>query len=94
MIGLQPVAGLADHLDAVRRAQQQHEPGAHQVLVVDDGDPDHRRATGGRVACTRKPRPWAPYVDRPADQTDPLVEPDQPVATGLVPDGARADRGR
>src|SRR3954454_9511560 len=63
--GLQPVAGLADHFDVRRGTQQQHESGTHQVLVIDDGDPDHPAAPVGSVAWTRKPSPWAPYSTAP-----------------------------
>ena len=34
------VGGLPDHLDAVVRVQQGHEPGPDQLLVVDHQDPD------------------------------------------------------
>ena len=60
--GLATVAGLADDLDLRRGAEQHDEPGAHQLLVVDDRYPDHDRssARAGRCARTRKPVPSRP----------------------------------
>jgi hypothetical protein len=53
------VAGFADEFKVVGVADHGGEPGAHERLVVGDGDVDGHTATGlkGRRAVTTKP-PW------------------------------------
>src|SRR5919106_848526 len=66
--GVLPVARLADDLDAVQGAEDQPEPGAHQVLVVGDQHSDRHPATSrGKVASTAQPRSSA----GPATQVPP-----------------------
>src|SRR5690606_4834860 len=58
--GLAPVCGLADHGEVVGAVQQRTEPGADELLVVCDGDPDHRGFLVGTDAATSKPPPVLP----------------------------------
>ena len=56
---LQPVTRLTDDVHA-GSLEDQGEPAAHQLLVVDHHDPQHRAAHGvatGRTARTVKPDP-------------------------------------
>ena len=56
------VVGLADHPHVGLGVEHHPEPGAHQLLVVDQEHPDHRRLSGtgrltGSRASTAKPPP-------------------------------------
>src|SRR4029453_13926701 len=52
------VACLADDLQVVLRLQEEAEAGPHELLVVDDQEPDlHASLPEGSRAATRKPPP-------------------------------------
>jgi hypothetical protein len=57
--GILPVSCLADDLDVSGRPEEHDEPRPHQLLVIDDSDPDHEVCfdEDGRWAATLKPRP-------------------------------------
>ena len=67
---LPPVGRLADDLEVRLGAEHRGEPGAHQLLVVSDDDPDRHRGTAatagtGIRACTRKPSAVGPAWTSP-----------------------------
>ena len=52
-IGVEPVGGLADHLDVGLGVEDRLEAGAHDVLVVDHDHPDRAVLASDAVACGR-----------------------------------------
>ena len=63
-----PVGGTGDDGDVGLRLEQRREPGAHDLLVVDDERPDHAGApaSSGSIASTANPAPSAaPHENDP-----------------------------
>ena len=93
------VGALGDDREVVLGAEDPLQPGAHQVLVVDEDDADHPSApaisrSGGSSADTRHPSPTGPACDRAAHRAGPLLHPDQPEAARSTGAAAGRRRGR
>ncbi len=98
--GGQAVAGLADD-GHVRLGVEHHlEPGPHQLLVVDQHDPDRHAAlagtgTTGSQAVTSNPPPGrGTGVHGPAVHGGPLGHPGQAVSRAIAGGGRRRRRCR
>ena len=82
--GLPPVGRLADDLDAILVGEDHAKAGPHELLIVDEEDPDaHDAGTAsstGRCAVTRNPVGVGCAANVPRKHRDALPHPDQPAA--------------
>jgi len=63
--GIDTVSRLADDLDPVPSVQQEPQPGADQLLIIDQHDPGRTQPWHGSTALTTNPDPSGPAVSDP-----------------------------
>ena len=79
-----PSRGLADDLDAAE-LEDHPQPLAHQVLVVDDQHPGHRRPPVGIRTRRRSRRRATLGGERPAEQLGAVAHAGEPAARDGLP---------